>query len=75
MLKINFILGKNTKSTNLQIHELVIFNQTTKIDTHEEKYPNITYTLNWNISSAEQATSISKKVLISCTPIYTGNYQ
>jgi hypothetical protein len=26
------------KSTNLQIHELVIFNQTTKIDTHEEKY-------------------------------------
>jgi hypothetical protein len=23
---------------NFQIHELVIFNQTTKIDTHEEKY-------------------------------------
>ena len=32
------ILGTNTKSTNLRIHELVIFNQTTKIDTHEEKY-------------------------------------
>jgi hypothetical protein len=30
----NFILGTNTKSTNLQIHELVIFNQTTKIDAH-----------------------------------------
>jgi hypothetical protein len=25
-------------STNLQTHELVIFNQTMKIDTHEEKY-------------------------------------
>ena len=23
---------------NLRIHELVIFNQTTKIDAHEEKY-------------------------------------
>jgi hypothetical protein len=23
---------------NLRIHELVLFNQTTKIDTHEEKY-------------------------------------
>jgi hypothetical protein len=23
---------------NLRIHELVIFNQTTEIDTHEEKY-------------------------------------
>ena len=34
----NFILGKNTKSTNLRIHKLVFFNQTTKIDTHEEKY-------------------------------------
>ena len=34
----NFILGTNTKSTNLQIHELVIFNQTTKIVAHEEKY-------------------------------------
>ena len=32
------ILGTNSKSTNLQIHELVIFNQTTKIDAHEEKY-------------------------------------
>ena len=31
-------MGKNTKSTNLQIHKLVIFNQTTKIDAHEEKY-------------------------------------
>ena len=27
----------NTKSTNLRIHELVIFNQSVKIDTHEEK--------------------------------------
>ena len=26
------------KPTNLRIHDLVIFNQTTKIDTHEEKY-------------------------------------
>ena len=26
------------KSTNLRIHELVIFNQTTKIDAHEENY-------------------------------------
>ena len=34
----NFILGTNTKSTNLRIHEIVIFNQTTKIDAHEEKY-------------------------------------
>ena len=34
----NFILGTNTKSMNLRIHELVIFNQTTKIDAHEEKY-------------------------------------
>jgi len=34
----NFILGTNKKSTNLRIHEIVIFNQTTKIDTHEEKY-------------------------------------
>ena len=34
----NLNLGTNTKSTNLRIHELVIFNQTTKIDTHEEKY-------------------------------------
>ena len=32
-----FILGTTTKSTNLLIHKLVIFNQTTKIDTHEEK--------------------------------------
>jgi hypothetical protein len=31
-------LGTNTKSTNLRIHELVIFNQTMKIDAHEEKY-------------------------------------
>jgi hypothetical protein len=31
-------LSTNTKSTNLWIHELVIFNQTTKIDAHEEKY-------------------------------------
>jgi hypothetical protein len=39
--KINeFYFGTNTKSTNLWIHELVIFNQTTKIDTHEEKYFN-----------------------------------
>jgi hypothetical protein len=37
--KINeFYFGTSTKSTNLRIHELVIFNQTTKIDTHEEKY-------------------------------------
>jgi hypothetical protein len=34
----NFILGTNTKSTNLRIHEPVIFNQITKIDTQEEKY-------------------------------------
>ena len=36
-------LVENIKSTNLigyknKIHELVIFNQTTKIDAHEEKY-------------------------------------
>jgi len=44
--KINeFYFGTNTKSTNLRIHELVIFNQTTKIDTHEEKY----FHSNWNI--------------------------
>jgi len=37
--KINeFYFGTNTKSTNLRIHELEIFNQSTKIDTHEEKY-------------------------------------
>jgi hypothetical protein len=37
----NFILGTSTKSTNLWIHELVIFNQTMKIDAHKrhkEKY-------------------------------------
>jgi putative component of membrane protein insertase Oxa1/YidC/SpoIIIJ protein YidD len=34
----NFILGTNTKSTNLRIQELVIFNQTMKIDAHKEKY-------------------------------------
>jgi len=34
----NFILDKNTKSTNLRIHELVSFNQITKIDAHGEKY-------------------------------------
>ena len=34
----NCILGTNTKSTNLQNNELVIFNQTTKIDNHDEKY-------------------------------------
>jgi hypothetical protein len=39
-----FYFGTNTKSTNLQIHELVIFNQTTKIDTHEEKYFHNIYT-------------------------------
>jgi hypothetical protein len=33
-----FYFGTNTKSTNLRIHELVIFNQTMKIDAHEEKY-------------------------------------
>jgi hypothetical protein len=32
-----FYFGTNTKSTNFWILELVIFNQTTKIDTHEEK--------------------------------------
>jgi hypothetical protein len=31
-------LGTKIKSTKLRIHEFVIFNQTTKIDTHEEKY-------------------------------------
>ena len=34
----NFILGTSTKSTNLRIHEHVIFTQTAKIDTHEKKY-------------------------------------
>ena len=34
----NFISGTNTKSTNLWTHQLVIFNQTAKIDAHEEKY-------------------------------------
>jgi hypothetical protein len=29
---------ENIKSTNIRIHELVIFNQTTKINTQEEKY-------------------------------------
>jgi hypothetical protein len=33
----NSFSGTNTKSTNLWIYELVIFNQTTKIDAHEEK--------------------------------------
>ena len=37
--KINkFYFGTNIKSTNLGIHELVIFNKTAKIDTNEEKY-------------------------------------
>ena len=30
--------GTSTNSTNLRIHELVIFSKTTKIDTHDEKY-------------------------------------
>ena len=30
--------GNTLFGTNLRIHELVIFNQITKIDTHEEKY-------------------------------------
>ena len=34
----NFILSTNTKSMNLWIQELIIYNQTTKIDNHEEKY-------------------------------------
>jgi hypothetical protein len=35
----NLITGANTKSMNLQIYELVIFNQSTKINdnAHEEK--------------------------------------
>jgi hypothetical protein len=33
-----YYFGTNTKSTKLRIHKLVIFNQTTKIDTNEEKY-------------------------------------
>jgi hypothetical protein len=35
----NFITGANTKSMNLQIYEIVIFNQSTKINdnAHEEK--------------------------------------
>jgi hypothetical protein len=36
--KIKFYFGTNTKSMNLRIHEIVIYNQTMKIDTHEEKY-------------------------------------
>jgi hypothetical protein len=39
----NFILGTNTKSMNLWIHKLVIFNQTMKIYAHEEKYSNLYY--------------------------------
>jgi hypothetical protein len=50
----NFILGTNTKSTNLQIHELVIFNQTMKIDADEEKYFH---------SNMRQATCLKDKVL------------
>ena len=34
----NFILGTIIKSTNLRIHELVIFNQSMKIDAHKENY-------------------------------------
>ena len=33
-----FFGAQTPKSTNLRIHELVIFNQTTKTDIHEEKY-------------------------------------
>ena len=32
------VFGTNTKSTNVRIHELLLFNQTTKIDTQKEKY-------------------------------------
>jgi predicted transposase YdaD len=32
-----YMYVENIKSTN-KIHEFVIFNQTTKIDAHEEKY-------------------------------------
>jgi hypothetical protein len=38
-----FNLGTTTKSTNFWICELVIFNQTTKIDIHEEKYFHYTW--------------------------------
>jgi hypothetical protein len=41
----NFILSTYTKSMNIQIHELVTFQQTTKIDTHEEQYLILTFTL------------------------------
>jgi hypothetical protein len=34
----NLFWVQTPKSTNLRIHKLVIFNQITKIDTHEEKY-------------------------------------
>jgi hypothetical protein len=47
-------LGTNTKSTNLRIHKLVIFNQATKIDAHEEKHfhSNLYYmTLNFMVFS------------------------
>jgi hypothetical protein len=54
MKSIIFILGTNTKSTNLRIHKLVIFNQATKIDAHEEKHfhSNLYYmTLNFTVFS------------------------
>jgi hypothetical protein len=41
----NIILGTYTNSMHIQIHELVTFQQTTTIDTHEEQYLILSFTL------------------------------
>ena len=62
------MLGTKTKSTNIRIHELVIFNQTTKIDTHEEKYFHgiQNYKLYLTIISLYSCSSKFTTVTISC---------
>ena len=52
---------------NLRIHELVIFNQTTKIDTHEEKYfhSNIVLKKKWISDPETIGKEIPKSTVIS----------
>jgi hypothetical protein len=55
----NFILGTYTKSMNIQIHELVTFQQTTKINTHEEQYLILTFTLKNSYWHRESIMSVN----------------
>ena len=72
MLK--FYFGANTKSTNLRIHELVIFNQTMKIDFHEEKYFHSSYKSNYHTIMAMMAPLIRLMMFLDYLCIsFSGN--